>query len=275
MYVTLNGMRTFYMVEGTGPTLICVHGGPGMSDHRGYARWLGSLATDCQLVLYDLRGCGQSGEAPDDSYSHGDFVADLDALRAHLGVERMALLGTSYGGFIALEYALRHQDRLSHLILVDTAPSHDHHDRAVENALHSGLPGIDSLMLDQLFSGRIRDDDHFRTAYAAIQPLYRVTPNPEADAERLAAIVFRYRTHNFAFARNLPGYDLRPRLHEIYVPTLVLCGRHDWITPLDQSEYMARHIPGAQLLVFDHSGHGPMSEENEAFLAAVRGFLGR
>jgi proline iminopeptidase len=273
MYVTLNGVRTFYTVDGSGLTLVCVHGGPGMSDHRGYARWLAPLASDHQLVFYDLRGCGQSGDAPDDSYSHGDFVADLDALRAHLGVERMALLGTSYGGFIALEYAVRHQERLSHLILADTAPSHDHHERAVENALNSGLPGIDTVMLDQLFSGKIRDNDHFRAAYAAIQPLYSVRANPEADAKRLAAMVFRYRTHNFAFSKNLPGYDLRPRLREIQVPTLVLCGRHDWITPLDQSEYIAQHMPRAQLVVFDHSGHGPMSEENEAYLAAVRAFL--
>jgi proline-specific peptidase len=275
MYATLNGIRIFYTVEGAGATLICVHGGPGMSDHRGYARWLAPLADDYQLVLYDLRGCGQSGDAPDDSYSHADFVADLDALRAHVGAERIALLGTSYGGFIALEYALRHPDRLSHLILVDTAPSYDHHDHAVQNALNSGLPGIDPVMLDQLFSGKMRDDDHFRAAFAAIQPLYRVTPNPEADAERLAAIVFRYRTHNCAFSRNLPSYDLRHRLGQIQAPTLVLCGRHDWITPLDQSEYMAQHIPGAQLVVFDRSGHGPMSEENAAFLAAVRGFLAR
>jgi proline iminopeptidase len=273
MYATLNGVRTFYTVQGAGPTLVCVHGGPGMSDHRGYARWLAPLADDHQLVLYDLRGCGVSGDAPDGSYSHEDFVADLDALRAHLGVERMALLGTSYGGFIALEYAVRHQDRLSHLVLADTAPSHDHHDAATRNALDSGLPGIDPAMLDELFSGRVRDDEHFRQAFAAIQPLYRVTAAPEEDAERLSAIVFRYQTHNFAFSRNLPAYDLRARLGEIRVPTLVLCGRHDWITPLDQSEYMAAHIPGARLVVFDRSGHGPMSEENEAYIDAVRRFL--
>lgn len=273
MYATLNGVRIFYTVQGSGPTLICVHGGPGMSDHRGYAQWLAPLASDHQLVLYDLRGCGESGDAPDGSYSHADFVADLEALRAHLGVERIALLGTSYGGFIALEYAVRHQEYLSHLILADTAPSHDHHDAAARNAMDSGLPGIEPGMLDDLFSGRMRDDAHFRTAFAAIQPLYRVTADPEADAAQLDAIAFRFRTHNFAFSQNLPGYDLRPRLGEIQVPTLVLCGRHDWITPLDQSELMAARIPQARLLVFDRSGHGPMAEENDAYIAAVRSFL--
>jgi proline iminopeptidase len=275
MYATLNGVRTFYTTEGTGPALVCVHGGPGMSDHRGYAKWLAPLAQDHQLVLYDLRGCGQSADAPDGSYSHEDFVADLDALRAHLGLEKWTVLGTSYGGFIAQEYALRHADRLNGLILVDTAPSNDHHHKAIQNALDSGRPGIDQAMLDELFSGHIRDDAHFRTAFAAIQPLYRVTANPEADAAQLDAIVFRYQTHNFAFSRNLATYDVRPRLGEIEVPTLVMCGRHDWITPLDQSEFMAEHIPGARLVVYDHSGHGPMAEENERYLAVVREFIPR
>jgi proline iminopeptidase len=273
MYATLNGVRTFYTVQGSGPALICVHGGPGISDHRGYARWLAPLADEYQLILYDLRGCGETGDAPDDSYRHEDFVADLDALRAHLGLDRVALLGTSYGGFISLEYAVRHQDRLHHLILADTAASHDHHDAAKKNALESGLPGIDTETLDALFSGRIRDDAHFREAFAAIQPLYRVTPDPKQDSERLDAIVFRYQTHNFAFSKNLDDYDLRPGLGEIRVPTLVICGRHDWITPLDQSEYIAANIPGARLAVFDHSGHGPMAEENDAFLDEVRSFL--
>lgn len=274
MFAGVNGMRMFYETVGQGPPLIAVHGGPGMSDHRGYARWLRPLADTHKLIYYDLRGCGESDDAPDGSYTHADFVTDLDALREHLGLDRIALMGTSYGGFIALEYALSHQDRLTHLVLADTAPSNHHHEAATRTALASGLPGIEPSLLDALFSGRVRDDEEFRRAYAAIQPLYRATADPEEDRRALESIVFRYRTHNFAFSRNLPSYDRRDRLGEIAVPTLVLCGRQDWITPLDQSEYMAAHIPGAQLAVYDHSGHSPMREENEAFIARIRSFLG-
>jgi len=77
----------------------------------------------------------------------------------------------------------------------------------------------------------------------------------------------------FAFSRNIPAYDLRDRLGEIHVPTLVLVGRQDWITPVDQSEYLAAHIPGAQLAILEHSGHGPMIEENDVFTARVREFF--
>lgn len=273
MHATLNGIDTYYEGMGQGTPLIAVHGGPGMSDNRGYVKWLEPLADSFQIVSYDLRGCGKSGDAPNGSYSHQDFVADLDALRAHLGFDRFALLGTSYGGFISLEYALRHGDRLTHLMLQDTAPSHHNETAAKENALKSDLPGISPDQLDRLFGGRMADDDEFRRSFAAIQPLYRTTPAPERDAERLDDMVFRYRTHNFAFSRNIPAYDVRDRLSEIHVPTLVLVGRQDWITPVDQSEYLASHIPGAQLAVFEHSGHGPMIEENDAFTARVREFF--
>ena len=126
-------------------------------------------------------------------------------------------------------------------------------------------PPIDLLVVD--------DNDEFRETFATIQPMYRTTVDPERDAERLTEVPFRYQTHNFAFSENIPKYDVRDRLREINVPTLVLVGRHDWITPVDQSEYMAVHIPGAQLVIFEHSGHGPMIEENEAFTAHVRTFL--
>ena len=272
MRAVLNGVETYYETAGSGPALVCVHGGPGLGDHRRYKRWMAPLAGLLTLVYYDLRGCGQSGEPAGGSYSHDDFASDLDALREHLGFDRIALLGTSYGGFISLEYALRYGDRLTHLILADTAPSKHHDEAAKRNALASELPIDRGLLLD-LFEGRMRDDDEFRRAYAMIQPLYRARPDPAADAAALAQMRFRHRAHNYAFSRNLPAYDLRERLSEIKAPTLVLCGRHDWITPLEESELMASRIPHARLVVFDQSGHSPMMEENGAFLDAVRGFL--
>ncbi len=273
MYAELNGTRIWYETLGAGAPLMCLHGGPGLGDNRRYLRWLAPLADTCTIIAPDHRGCGRSDDAPDATYTHAQLAADADALRAHLGFERVALLGTSYGGFIALEYALRYPERLTHLILVDTAPSHHHHDAAKQNALASGLPGIDPAMLDRLFSGRIRDDDDFRACYAAIQPLYATNWDPVEGERRLHDIVFRYRTHNRMFGHELPRYDLRDRLGEIRVPTLVLCGRHDWITPVDQSELMAVRIPGARLVIFEHSGHGPMQEENERFIAVLRDFL--
>ncbi len=273
MFTTINGIRTYYESKGRGTPLIAVHGGPGVTDHREYGDWLDPLSDTHQVVLYDLRGCGQTGDSPEQTYSHDEFVSDLDVLRAHLGFERFAVLGTSYGGFIAQEYALRHGDRLTHLILQDTAASMEAEGEAKQNALDSGLPGIDLDMLQRLFTGQTRSDDDLRQAMTAIMPLYRATPDPEADARDLAQTIFRHRTHNYAFSCNLPNFDLRDRLKNITVPTLVVCGRHDWITPPAQSEFLAANIPGARFMMFEHSGHQPMIEENEEFIVLVCEFL--
>lgn len=273
MWAEVNGTRLHYDMVGSGPPLLCLHGGPGMSSNQAYLRWLQPLADEFTIVAHDHRGCGRSDEAPDATYTHEQLVADADALRAHLGFERIALIGRSYGGFIAQEYALRHQDRLTHLILQDTAPSHQHHDQAKANALASNLPGIDRTMLERLFAGEVESNEDFRRCFAAIQPLYATTWDPEEGERRLNAIPWRYRTHNALFGRALPKYDLRARLPEIKVPTLVFCGRHDWITPLAESELIASLIPNARLVVFDHSGHDPMAEENDRYLAILRDFL--
>jgi proline-specific peptidase len=270
---TLNNVDLYFESMGQGAPLIAVHGGPGLSDNRGYVKWLAPLADEFQVVSYDLRGCGRSGDSADASYSHEDFVADLNALADHPGFDRFALLGTSYGGFISLEYALRHGDRLTHLVLQDTAPSHHNETAARDNAMKSGLPGISHDQLERLFGGRVGSNDELRDSFGAILPLYRTTSDPAAEEERLENIVFRYETHNFAFSKNMPNFDVRDQLGTIQTPTLILVGRHDWITPVDQSEFMAAHIPNAQMQIYEHSGHGPMIEENEAFIARVRAFL--
>jgi proline iminopeptidase len=93
--------------------------------------------------------------------------------------------------------------------------------------------------------------------------------------ERVASTPYRYETHNYAFAVNQPGYDIKAKLPGITCPTLVTVGRHDWITPVECGETIASLIPGAQLVVFEKSGHSPQLEEAELFQAVVRRFLAR
>lgn len=270
--VFVNGVKLAYDEAGSGTAFVTLHGGPGMGSRRGDWAAFGPLTDAYRLVSYDQRGNGESeGGEP---YSHEQFVADLEALRQELDLGRMVLLGGSYGGFIALEYALRHRENLRALVLRDTAASNRFHETSTRRALESGLP-MDRDRLDRLFGGRMRNDEDFRESYAMIQPLYTVGYDPAEGEKRLAAIPFRYETHNWAFSRNQPTYDLTARLPEIRVPTLVTVGRHDWITPLEASEEIAASIPDSELVVFEHSGHSPQLEENERYLAVVRDFLAR
>ena len=270
--VTVNGVSLVYDEAGQGTAFVTLHGGPGMSGRSGDWATFQPLTDSFRLVSYDQRGSGESEGA--EPYSHAQFVADLEALRQELQLGKMMLLGGSYGGFIALEYALAHPENLHALILRDTAASNRFQDTSKEKALASEFP-MDEVTLDRLFSGEVHDDQDFRDSYAMIQPLYTVERDPEKEAAQLERIPFRYQTHNWAFSRNQPGYDLVSRLPEIKVPVLVTVGRHDWITPLEASEELAAGLPNSELVIFEHSGHSPQSEEKELYLKTVRSFLAR
>ncbi len=275
MFVTVNGARLRVDVQGDGPPIYAHHGAPGLGTHATPKRAFAPLTDRYRVVTFDARGSGESDALP--PYTHAQWVADLDALRDHQGDERMILTGGSYGGYVALEYVLTHPERVSHLILRDTAASHRFEAQARRNALAraSEFPGIDEELLDRLFEGRVESDEDFASGFAAIAPLYDANYDPEATAARVRAATFRAATHNAAFGVAVPGYDLRDRLHEIGVPTLIVVGRHDWITPVEASEEMAAGIPGAELVIFENSGHSPQLEENERFIEVVRDFLRR
>ena len=270
--VEVNGVSLVYDEAGQGTAFVTLHGGPGMSGRSSDWATFQPLTDRYRLISYDQRGSGESEGA--EPYSHAQMVEDLEALRQTLELGKMVLLGGSYGGFIALEYALTYPQHLHAVILRDTAASNRFQGTSKDKAMQSGFP-MDEETLDRLFSGQVHDDQDFRDSYAMIQPLYTVERDPEREARQLAKIPFRYQTHNWAFSRNQPGYDLVPRLGEIQVPVLVTVGRHDWITPLEASEELAAHLPNSELVIFEHSGHSPQAEEPERFLETVRTFLDR
>lgn len=262
------------VVLGDGPPLMAA-GGIHL-DHRYLRPWLDPLAEDARLVYFDHRGTGRSPR-PDtfDGIDHGTWADDMDALRRELGFERVVLFGHSYGGYLALEYALRHPERLSGLILCDTGPALDYVPAALENARARGTPA-QMEALGEALKADVADDGELCRLWLEILPLYFHERDPAElgewdDCSRYAAAAF-----NHAFGRCLPAFDVTARLGEISVPALMLVGRHDWITPPAQgAERLAAGIPGAELVVSEESGHFPFMEEPEAFVAAVRGWLGR
>jgi proline-specific peptidase len=268
----VNGVRLVYDEAGSGTAFVTLHGGPGMGSRKGDWAAFGPLTDTYRLISYDQRGNGESDEQ--EPYSHEQFVADLEALRQALGLGKFVLLGGSYGGYIALEYALRHGENLHALILRDTAASNRYKDTSMERALESGLP-MDEARLERLFAGRVESNEDFYESYAMIQPLYNVDYDPAEGKKRLDAIPFRFRTHNWAFSRNQPGFDITEKLHAVQTPTLVTVGRHDWITPLEASEELASVLPNSELVIFENSGHSPQLEETERYLGVVRDFLSR
>ncbi len=272
--VVVNGARLHAEVHGPedAPALVILHGGPGVGDCRSQVRDYGALADEFRLVFYDSRGSGRSEEKP--PYTHAQWVADADALTRQLGIERFALLGHSYGGIVAQEYAVRDQDRLTKLILIDTTPVTVENDESIRRALDAKLPGIEEGWLRRLFEGRVDSDAELHDMWERLLPLYFDGPfDPGLPKQIADDSYYHYATHNYAFSVNNPAFDVREQLGSIRVPTLVLCGATDWITPFALSEDIAARIPGSRLVRFEHSGHKPMIEEPEKFISTLREFM--
>lgn len=252
-------------------TIILVHGGRGIGDHAGEMAAYRPLSDEYRVIAYDQRGCGQSSLTP--PFTFDRLADDLEALRATLVGAPCIIQGGSFGGMIALTHALRHPCSATHLILRGTAPSHHHEAEAVANIkarLHKAT-SASVRMVEKMFSDQVIDDTELRLIWAALQPLYYERFDPDASLERTRTMSFHAKTHNDLFAEK--DYDLRPRLPEITIPTLVVCGAADWICPPSQSRLIADAVPKAELFMVEGANHSVHVEARDAVLARIRRFL--
>jgi proline iminopeptidase len=273
VFVTINGNDLNVEVLGPdrAPVLIAHHGGGGIGSLAEPKATFGPLADEMRVVVFDARGCGLSEGKP--PFSHAQWAADVDGLRDWLGTDEIVVAGGSYGGFIAMEYAIAYPGRVRAMILRDTSPDRSNLDRAYENARAQTRIAINWENFDRYWSGRIYDDEDLKARWAEIIPLYDFEYDPVAAAGRVEAGIYRHETHNWCFQHNMPGYDLKPQLAAVRCPTLVTVGRADWVTPVSSAETIASLIPGSRLVVFEKSGHSPQTEEADRFQAVLRAFL--
>ncbi len=255
------------------PVIVAHHGAPGLGSRAEPRASFGRLSDEYRVVVFDARGSGQSEGTG--LFSHEQWAADIDGLRKWIGAETIVMAGGSYGGFMALEYAIRYPDRVSALVLRDTAADNSHSDLARENALATDRVTVDMEKFDRIDVGQVRDNDDLRDCWREILPLYDFDYDPDAVDRKVEATPYRYEAHNYAFAHNLPGWDIKPDLPKITAPTLITVGRTDWITPVSCSETINGLIPDSTLVIFEKSGHSPQIEEAELWTSQVRTFLHR
>jgi proline iminopeptidase len=253
------------------PVIIAHHGGGGIGSMGEPKATFGPLADKFKVVVFDARGCGLSEGKP--PFSHAQWAADVDGLREWIGADQVVVTGGSYGGFIAMEYALAYPDRVKAMILRDTSPDRSNLERAHEYARTQTRIEINWDNYHRYWGGHIYDDEDLKARWAEIIPLYDFEYDPVVSAARVEAGIYRHEAHNWCFVHNAPIYDLKPRLHEITCPTLVTVGRTDWITPVSSAETIASLIPNSALVVFEKSGHSPQYEEYDLFQATMRQFL--
>ncbi len=273
MFVDINDNRLHVEVLGPddAPVMIVHHGAPGLGTLAEPKKSFGPLADAYQVVVFDARGSGQSeGKGP---LTHEQWAADVEGLRQWVGAERFIMAGGSYGGFIAMEYAIRHPERLLAMVLRDTSADNANEAMARANALSSARVELDLAKFHRIMEGTTRDNADLRECWAEILPLYDHVLDPAVVQQKVDATTYRYETHNWAFTQNMPSYDIKDRLGSVTCPTLITVGRGDWITPVACSDTISALIPGSRLEVFEESGHSPQIEESEKFQRVVREFL--
>ena len=275
MDVTINGCRLTVELYGPedGPVLIAHHGGGGIGSLEEPRTAFGPFADRFRLVVFDARGCGRSEGIP--PYSHEQWAADVEGLREWAGAEQIVVAGGSYGGFIALEYAVRYPEHVSAIILRDTSADGSNLELAFENARNQDRVEIDWERFNRYWHGEVHDDADLKQLWSELIPLYDYEYDPVKSAAAVEAGIYRHEAHNWCFQHNWGAYDLKADLPKVTVPTLVTVGRRDWVTPVSSSETIASLMPNAELVVFERSGHSPQVEERELFQQTMREFIDR
>jgi proline iminopeptidase len=275
--VTLNGVEIHYTVQGSGPVMIAHSGGPGM-DARGWDDFA-KIDDFVTVVMIHPRGSGLSGPAAGDAYLLPDYAADVEALRVHLGLEKPIVMGWSHGGMVAMQFASTYPDSLSKLILVDTSAYFGEFISDIEAAVQEfkNEPWFEQSFaaLKAEWAGDYATDEDMARLWVDEMKFYFKKFDERAEAyhvrtKDLPVRIPPLKTFNDKEAATM---DLRPYLKNISVPTLVVVGRHDFITNVAMAEEMVKYLPDARLEIFEDSGHFALVEEPDKFYRVIKEFV--
>ena len=275
IFTTPDGLTLSYERRGSGPLLVCHPGGPGGSaaEFEDFA----GLDDAFELVLFSPRG--SHGSDPADDYSLASYVADVEALRSHLGVEQLNLLGFSHGGCVAMAYAAAHPARVSRLLLVDTlAVWGDEAEAEMKRMIEarSGEPWFAEALqaIEEEQAGEFGSVDDLIANLQRQIPLYfhRWEGNEQVGGRLSMDFAHAEPLHHFNTVE-FPTFDLRPELRKVEAPTLVVAGDDDFICGPACADAIVGALRDARLVTIADSGHFVYVEQPEAFRAALTGFL--
>lgn len=285
-YSPFHGHRTWYRVVGGREDpgklpLLCLHGGPGAA--HDYLEPLEAMArTGRRVFFYDQLGGGNSDVPTDASiYTVGLYLEELDAIRRTLGLERVHILGHSWGAMLAMEYELTQAGGVGSLILADAAASMPQWVTEMRRLVAELPPEVQDTIRRHETAGTT-DSPEYQEACRFFFRLHgsgRIDPRPDclnrmADKPGDDVYHLMWGPSEFFVTGTLKDWNITRRLSQIRAPTLVIGGRYDHATPL-LTETIHRGIPGSEWVIFENSGHFPHLEETERYLQVLSRFLSR
>jgi len=269
------GGKIYYEVtgSGSGTPLIVANGGPGF-DHTymqiATTAWT-SLAQKRRVIFYDQRGVGRSEPLKaGESCTLADQIDDLEALRAHLGYEKIDLLGHSWGGFLSMAYAARHPERIAHLILIDSAaPKWSDTVFLFNQVFPQTTERQDALAFADELGDKTASD---ASIHEYLTMLFYSPEKRDVFVAQMGPGAYNKKV-NQALNTDIGRFDLNPEIRKFHFPVMVGTGQFDMNVAPVIAYKIHQAIAGSRFVVFERSGHLPFYEEPEAFDSAVEDFL--
>jgi proline iminopeptidase len=286
-YVTVNGAKLWVVTVGKGDPLILIPGGPG-GVHVGLRRF-DSLATRFMLIYFDAFGRGKSDTAKDvKEYTLERDIEDIEGLRIALKLNKINVLGHSYGGVVAQGYALKYPEHVKHLVLANTFHSYlmwQENDDNSNHEIKTNYPEVwDSLMIIRekgyVSSDQLHQDIYGKVPYGF---LYAYNPDnfrsrggkpyPNANNTRLYYQMVG-KDGDFIVGSDIGNFDYRTQLKNLKMPVLIYGGRYDRVAVPWMMVKFKEYCPQARFVMFEHSGHNPQVEEPQKLFQLLNEFLG-
>jgi proline iminopeptidase len=280
-YVSVDGGKLYYQVMGKGSPIIVVHGGPGL-DQTYLLPQMIALGKKHQVVLYDQRYSGQSLPADLDTrfINMRQFVQDIESIRQTLGYKKIILIGHSWGGLLAMSYAINYPQYTQALILMNSTPvtsvGFDAFIKEFKQRMEPIQHQIDTISQSQAF---VNGDPMAFENYC--RRLFEKYLYKESDIQKISLNFSSETAKNqgkieAVFSKLLfeTKYDIRSKLNQLKIPTLVIHGEADPI-PLWTAKQISKAIPHAQLIVVKKSGHFSYAEKSKNVFSEINHFIER
>jgi len=277
-YVDVGDTRLFVVERGEGYPLIVLHGGPGL-DHHEFADYLDPLCDQFQLILVDLRAQGKSDPCPEETWTLEQMAKDVFFLADALSLDKYAVLGHSYGAFVALQNAVDFPGAATQTIVSGGVPSARFLEVVDKNLAEFEPESLRAQVSDSWArEAEAQTQEEFASLMHDQMPFHfgdPLDPRIAEYEERTAETVYSPAMLQHFAQAEYGGIEVEDRLKDVTQPVLVCTGRMDRACTVEAAEAIADGLPNAELVIFEDSGHMTFVEENDRYLQVVREFLNK
>ncbi len=289
-YYTVNGARLWVVTAGKGEPLIIIPGGPG-GNHLAYRTFDSLAKSGIQLIYFDAFGRGKSDTAINvKDYTLDRDIEDIEGLRQAMHLDKVSLLGHSYGSLVAQGYALKYGHNLNRLIIANGFHSFlmwQENDDNSNHEIKTNYPEVWQELMKIREAGAVSSDENHQDIYGKVPYGFLYAYNPSRFEPKQGVIRKHYpnpfnaklyyqmvgRDGDFIVGSDIGSFDFRKQLKQLKMPVLIIAGRYDRVAvPWMEVKYK-EYCPQAKFVMFEHSGHNPQVEEPEKEFPLIVAFL--